>query len=320
MAVDEVPRFTPSSPVQFCDGFTLSTRLPSTSDAFQFFPNRSKNPQRISSSPQLPEGFILSDNNPSPTPLDIDRLRSDAFCELHRSVAESDQGLVSRMRDWEGSLPSQFTSHSSLPRKETLLARGRHSPCQYISSPSTMTENLQDDEDDDIQVVSGDASYPGTFVHWGHPNKKRALSMSVMEVDHASIDDLSPSFISPESSERCSSPVDLSISENSFLTSDDECVDTSVLHPSKTPALTSTNTNSATSSLISLPLPPSRDQSYSGAFPISSTASREEKAIAALTLAMANGAAGLNDYADIRLFEENRISSMDESLIGEMWH
>ncbi len=67
--------------------------------------------------------------------------------------------------------------------------------------------------------------------------------------------------------------------------------------------------SSSTSSLLSLSppviLPPS---------------TREEKAIAALTLALANGAAGLNDYSAVReALGASAALSEGASEVGEMW-
>lgn len=50
---------------------------------------------------------------------------------------------------------------------------------------------------------------------------------------------------------------------------------------------------------------------------ILNSASSAEKAIAALTLAMANGAGGLGDYEAVRALN---VSSTDESQVGELWH
>lgn len=79
------------------------------------------------------------------------------------------------------------------------------------------------------------------------------------------------------------------------------------------PPLSFSTTNSASSSQISLPHPPHPSR------PTDISKSPSEKAIAALALVMANGAGGLNDYEAVRA-EEGQPSSLDESLIGEMWH
>jgi hypothetical protein len=51
---------------------------------------------------------------------------------------------------------------------------------------------------------------------------------------------------------------------------------------------------------------------------MSPSSSRSEKAIAALSLAMANGAGGLNDYSALRAKEIPPI--IEDSQVGELWH
>lgn len=75
------------------------------------------------------------------------------------------------------------------------------------------------------------------------------------------------------------------------------------------PELSHTVASSSTSSLLSLSpsviLPPS---------------TREEKAIAALTLALANGAAGINDYSAVReALGASAALAEGASEVGEMW-
>lgn len=79
--------------------------------------------------------------------------------------------------------------------------------------------------------------------------------------------------------------------------------------PTIPPELSHTVASSSTSSLLSLPppviLPPS---------------TREEKAIAALTLALANGAAGINDYSAVReALGASAALAEGASEVGEMW-
>lgn len=80
--------------------------------------------------------------------------------------------------------------------------------------------------------------------------------------------------------------------------------------PTIPPELSHTAASSSTSSLLSLTPPPA----------MPSPSSREEKVIAALTLALANGAAGLNDYSAVR--EALGVSAPHAegaSEVGEMW-
>jgi hypothetical protein len=86
-------------------------------------------------------------------------------------------------------------------------------------------------------------------------------------------------------------------------------LDSPKMIPTIPPELSHTVASSSTSSLLSLS-PPS----------VVPPSSLEEKAIAALTLALANGAAGLNDYAAVR--EALGVSAAPAdgaSEVGEMW-
>lgn len=76
------------------------------------------------------------------------------------------------------------------------------------------------------------------------------------------------------------------------------------------PELSHTVASSSTSSLLSLSPPPN----------MPSPSSREEKVIAALTLALANGAAGLNDYSAVREALGVSAPHADGAAeVGEMW-
>ena len=80
--------------------------------------------------------------------------------------------------------------------------------------------------------------------------------------------------------------------------------------PTIPPELSHTVASSSTSSLLSLSPPPT----------MSSPSSREEKVIAALTLALANGAAGLNDYSAVREALGVSAPHADGAAeVGEMW-
>jgi len=103
---------------------------------------------------------------------------------------------------------------------------------------------------------------------------------------------------------------------------DDSPSSTSVIASSPgAPALSHSFTNSTNSSFVSLPGPSFGVHSMSSPprhHPLRPTLSRSEKAIAALSLAMANGAGGLNDYAALRVMEAPPI--IEDSLVGELWH
>ena len=333
----------PLAGFQNTPAFTCS--LPSTSAAFQFFPDRTHHKSINFNSAKSDNVVDLVVASPRSHTLDAamtqliptdnaDQLRTDAFWELQRSVAESGEGLVSRMRDWESSqtqpsslLPSSDShrrrSSSGAPlQPQSVWTRKRSLPGQGWPSDSLAEDDSDaSDDEDDIQIISGQPASLDTSCNRGPPQKKRAFSLSVMDVDYPVPFD---PYSTPDSSERCSSPVDTHFTGVSEVYSDDE-----EEGGSSPPALTHAYTNSASSSLISLPLPPPRIQLHSSHPPsafsghntlcVPSTASRTEKAIAALSLALANGAGGLNDYESLRA-TESKTSAQDESLVGEMWH
>ncbi|KAK7694511.1 hypothetical protein QCA50_001697 [Cerrena zonata] len=287
------------------DSFSrVSSGFPSTSAAFQLFPNRPRRSCRSprhtprSSQPLSPVDLEL------PSVEEADRLRTDAFWDLHRSIAESGDGFVSRMREWESThhqaqTYAQTSNYGPSELSQPSRGRKRVAPT-YEEQPGDFDSM---DEEDDIVIVSHDDCQP--------PLKKRALSMSVMKGNPYSI---GASSISSRASERCSSPIDIIEDEDDFPSS------TPCTSPI-TPALTHA---SASSSLVSLVLsaPTIHDQSSylpgAGSFSGPSTP-HSERAVAALALAMANGAGGLNDYADVLHLEGQQELPMNQSSIGDMW-
>jgi hypothetical protein len=109
---------------------------------------------------------------------------------------------------------------------------------------------------------------------------------------------------------RASSPYAASPSKKRARSLGDMDLDYPHIPPTVPPGLSHTVASSSTSSLLSLSPPPV----------MPSPSSREEKAIAALTLALANGAAGINDYSAVR--EALGVSATHAdgaSEVGEMW-
>ena len=109
---------------------------------------------------------------------------------------------------------------------------------------------------------------------------------------------------------RASSPYAASPTKKRARSLGDMDLDYPHIPPTVPPGLSHTVASSSTSSLLSLSPPPA----------IPSPSSREEKVIAALTLALANGAAGINDYSAVR--EALGVSATHAdgaSEVGEMW-
>lgn len=245
-------------------------------------------------------------------------MHADALGELQRSVEESGESLVRRMRDWErAGRPSRLAPDSP--------HRTRHSTTPYYGSPqaSAAVED-QSDDDDDILIVDKPASPAASR---SPAYKKRALSLSMMDVDLPE----DPSFVSPgacdcsSSPVRCSGPSDYSSDDEGHADMDTDLASSGIF---STPALSHTYSVSTNSSMVSLSLslqsgdgtsvaaPPPGETSLP---PAPSTASRSEKAIAALTLAMANGAAGISDYEALRLSEDG-LTTLDAAHAGELWN
>ncbi|KAH9946801.1 hypothetical protein B0H21DRAFT_383352 [Amylocystis lapponica] len=315
--------------------------LPCTSEAFELFPDRTKDRRALRRSSHRHEPMSIVDDERM-VPDDLNRMRSDAFWELHRSVAESGEGLVQRMRDWETSRSGRAGSgrfHGGA--RYGHRPRGRSTRYSHSTINDAEAVEIPGPDEDDVEIVSNNSTSGSSHFHIRSPSyKKRALSLGMMDVDSPGID-MHPPYAEAEDSERCSSPID-AFSGPSVCSDDEELshVDSDGIPysgPIFTPALSQALTSSANSSLISLPLSlplPSPDDTQqiplasgfilmpqsvpSGHVPLVSTASRSEKAVAALTLAIANGAGGLNDYEALRTAEG--VSAFDECQVGEMWH
>lgn len=347
------PIFPAEPPETPSHGLSSTSRLASTAAAFGFV---SQSPEkkplrrrphsgassartRWSREPSRERERISSD--------EARRLRANALGELHRSVADSNEGLLRRMQDWESSrLRSSRAERLVSGSPSALNAQSSQAPLHssrrvtsYYGTPQVAEAVAEQSEDEDDLFIIGEAASIPMACSPAH--KKRALSLSMMDVDMPGVETGSSAFAAFDGSERSSSPVDRS-SNPSAYSSDDEGhadMDTDLSSSGifSTPALSHTYSVSANSSLVSLPLShqpgesaasmPIASNSSNTAVPgckaplssphLPSTASRSEKAIAALTLAMANGAAGINDYEALRMTEE--LTTLDESHAGELW-
>lgn len=245
------------------------TTLPSTSIAFQLFPmagRRSTKTRR--SSCQSDSGDIALNDRDA----DLRGLRTSAFWELHRSVAESGEGFVRRMQDLENSLSRPDIL--SKGRESTLIGKRRSSiiPSPPCSARLDQMCDCSDDDEDDVQILDGEVGVN----QWSQ---------------------ISSSF-------RDSSQVPLA-----YRTDDEEATSSSIsVHssPSTTTSIPFPSSDSSTS------LPYSADPSA-----LEYPSSRSDKALAALTLALANGAAGLTDFAALQALHVPL--AMDECQVGDMW-
>ncbi|KAI8995504.1 hypothetical protein BD414DRAFT_534667 [Trametes punicea] len=328
----------PVFPVQPTTTFTFpstpTARLPCTSAAFQFFPQKKARKQsargRISREASPRQADRMSSD-------EVRRMRADALGELHRSVLDGGEGLVRKMRDWE----TTRSGSARLEQPATDECQPRRSwrrLTSYYGTPratEAVPEQLEEDEDD-IFIVGGASSLPTSC---NPAPKERALSLGMMDVDTADAE--THSCAGSVGGDRSSSSIEPS-SDPSAYSSDDEghgdmdVEFTSVVSgPFSTPALSHTYSTSTNSSLVSLPLSAQASESCPGtasgsptaqsrpagrSLPsptLPSTASHSEKAIAALTLAMANGAVGISDYQ--ALLAAEGLTTLDQSHAGELW-
>ncbi|KAF7339826.1 hypothetical protein MVEN_01899200 [Mycena venus] len=267
-----------------------TTAFAATSAEFCFFPKNNRTTDRKRRATHHAESSLDLDFNADARTADLTRLRSDAFWQLQRSVEENGEGFVKSMRVYETRRSrSSVIAHKVKEAQREAQRRGRRrSP---VHAPATVAPDEQgsdDDDDDDVQIFAGEPVYT-SFANRG---KQRAFSVGVVEEN--------PHH---NRSDRCSSPGATCDSRSSIYLSDDDAF--------PQPALSRTLSHSGNSSLISLELPPPFAPK---AIP---AASRSEKAIAALTLAMANGAGGLDDYEALRSLHT---FSPDNCEVGEMWH
>ncbi|KAH7883718.1 hypothetical protein F5I97DRAFT_1581079 [Phlebopus sp. FC_14] len=280
---------------------------------------QSRSPSSLASS--LPDDYSESSES------ELARLRSEAFWELQRSVEESGEGLVKRMRDFEDSRSK--TSQYSRPRGAQRRRRKRHSPS--VPTARIMRKRcVSDNDDEDVQILGVDAMSGSMF----YPRQKRASSLGAMDIenDYPSQEESNPSSIilSPVSSNASifstqSTHRDLTYTSNQNPTTEP---DTSFTLSSEStgPAYTDAFTPASFHSLFRRPSVQNDSLSAEEAAARSNAlspclssppTSRTEKAIAALALAMTNGAGGLGDYAAVRNYQA---SCVEDPLAGELWH
>lgn len=314
--------------------------FPASSADFLLFPShplyRGGLTTRNHSSPSSAVSLLHGDTC-EPSQLELSRLRSAAFSELRRSVQENGEGFVKRMREFEDSR-SKSAQHSQARGIEK-RRRKRYSP----SVPTTRAtrKSTKSDDDDDVLIFSS------TFGNEPFlPKQKRSSSLGAMDDSDFQLHGKTDSFgrLSPISSifhsipfaryashvhpNTTNQPTELS---TSFSTSFDfkNPLHTNAFKPvlshssshslasSADVSLSSSSAEDANYSSSSLVVSPPQSPSHPSAGAVFPPAPSAEKAIAAITLDMANGAGGLGDYEAVRALD---VSSADELQAGELWH
>ncbi|KAG7099351.1 hypothetical protein E1B28_001207 [Marasmius oreades] len=273
---DDIHEDDPEMDNDACMIFDRDTPTPAfaaTSAEFHLSP-------RPGSRPRHSAHDTLLDSENTPTLHELSSLRSNAFWELQRSVMENGEGLVRRMRDYE-----RTRSRADTYIKVKDASKREKKRSSLISFDRRATSPLHDecDDDDDIQIYSGDVPQP-------FPRREVRHKIS------SGSDTLMDAWSAP-SSERCSSP-------SSFYMTDEE-------------HLVASDINAHNSVSGTLGSSPSGFGGKNSTHPSFINSSRSEKAIAALTLALANGSAGLNDYEALRNLQP--VLALDDSQVGEMW-
>ncbi|KIK71149.1 hypothetical protein GYMLUDRAFT_235512 [Collybiopsis luxurians FD-317 M1] len=237
---------------------------------------------------------------------ELARVRSNAFWELRRSVAENGEGFVRRMRDYEQSR----SRADAFSKVKDAQKRGRKRSSLVSASRKTPTRHHNDSEsdEDDIQLFSGhlSESFLSRTTHSTSSRSPRPSSPDFMEED-------------PIPRERCPSPYDFSSDPLSVYPTSPAGSSLSPARPLNTTPSLSLSPSSAGSSIVSLTLPPSTTSQNLTDLSFSQRASRSEKALAALSLAMANGAGSITeDYEALRALQP--LLAMDGSEVEDVWH
>jgi hypothetical protein len=230
------------------------------------------------------------------------RLRSSAFWELRRSIAENGEGFVRRMRIYEGSRSRQAIHLKVKDAKK----RGRK---RLSSEKRAAILNSDEDDDEDIQICSGDSSSKIQNLFCGG----RRRSLRAMDVDNCQLDSSSTWHTGSclSCGWQCSPNLKLEIFPP---TKDTE------------PHFPSSNVSSPPSSPRSLyePSPPTSPpcgplslSTDDLSLPLLSTTS-SHRAVAELSLALANGAGSLEDYSSIWEYQSRFQTKYYDH--GDLWH
>jgi hypothetical protein len=251
---------------------------------------------------------------------DRGRLRSTAFRDLRQSIAKNGEGFIRRMREYER---ARFKPQNHQKAKDAEKRGRKRLP---LRNKKSLARSLSSDasDDDEILICSGESSnhiLRSTFS--GH----RLHTPDAMEIDlewpsksHGPHNEDSNRITSPkdtQSTMKCpeTRPVDddTTSSQDEQLFSDP--IDSCLSEP--TPSLSTSSCGSPQSSVFSLPLLPSTlSEDESSSSTLSSFGS--DKILAAVNLALANGAGSINDYSSLWEHGDHHESQSYDS--GDLWH
>lgn len=226
------------------------------------------------------------------------RLRSSAFWELRQSIAENGEGLVRRMRDYEGSR-SRHNIHLKVKEAEK---RDR----KRVSFKNRTTSHNSSDvssDDEDIQICSGDSN---NIPFRGGRGRSLLGAMNHHQLDSWHMQSC------PTYGPQCSSNLQLDFftptedTESSFPSSN-------ISSSPNSPCLPYEPTKSSPASPpLCEPLSLNTND-----LPLLSTTSYH-KVIASLNLALANGAGSVEDYSSLWEYQSRFQTEYYDH--GDLWH
>jgi len=273
----------------------VSKRFPSSSAEFNLFPKSRRRADY--SSPRLNHN-------------ELTRLRSKAFWELHRSIAENGEGFVRRMRDYERIRSRQISDPSGRSRK------------RVCSSNTTRSSSYMPDsdvsDDDEVQIFAGELSNPTSQPRqpgsWVTSLDGHSPNLWPTENCHPSRSGYIPPILSspsPPTPHRAGKGRSVPASSNPVSPP-------SPIPSSSTISLASPHTplrhlDVDDSSMLSPSPSPQPSPSFGRACFMS-----PEKIMSDLSLALANGAGSINDYSCIENVPTSQ--QIDGGDPGELWH
>ncbi|KAF7784435.1 hypothetical protein Agabi119p4_600 [Agaricus bisporus var. burnettii] len=277
--------FSEQEQVDFSHSVTpMMFSFPTSSADFNLFPKSECSPRRRASYSQPGPDDRLSG-------MELTRLRSNAFWELHKSVAENGEGFVQRMRDYERARSRRTLGHTRKGQKRMSNVHLNHSTSSHFGSDIP-------NDNDDIQIVAGE-DWP------------ISLDDDFQQRSEFCSDD--SRFAAPVISTPFAWSVDEDYPESTYS---DPLASASTFSPSCTPPSSLSSAQSFTfdghAPIFSVPPSP---PSLNGQASVSS-----EKALSELSLAFASGAGSINDYDHLQNLTEVDSEAMDEGGPGELWH
>lgn len=250
---------------------------------------------------------VSNQSNPYNAPTNLHQLRSSAFFDLQRSVEETGQGFVTKMRDWEST------------RESTDNGRGRKRPQSMISRQKS--NMAYSDSEEDVLILAAGSPRGEELPPWGSPKRKRAASVGMMDSDPPTMEIQSVDVFSSSIDNWGNASVSTASEgdNDSLLASSDHVGSATSIttNLASSPMSCSHSSESSACPFFPSPTTPSLDDFSIPQDTENPISSCSDKALAALTLALANGAGGLNDYKPV--LDAQQGASFIDYEVGELW-